>query len=160
MAVNRPKGGSALSRRGLLFGFGWSVTSDAEEKVPTGRRADSLLRLSTRTGSDFLLLCRSSPVGDVRRDLIGAWHRPQQALSAGCLPRSKEEDETDDGARRGHAQALAHDRRGFRGDRRNARREDGGCRGPRLRGAADLGTRARRRAGLGARGLPACRRLL
>jgi hypothetical protein len=28
------------------------------------------------------LLCRSSPVGDVRRDLIGAWQRPQQALSA------------------------------------------------------------------------------
>ena len=34
--------------------------------------------------SDFLLLCRSSPVGDARRDLIGAWHRPKQAVSAGC----------------------------------------------------------------------------
>ena len=32
---------AALPHRGLLFGFGWSVTSDAEEMVPTGRRADS-----------------------------------------------------------------------------------------------------------------------
>src|SRR5918997_4898341 len=35
-----------------------------------------------RRWPDLLLLCRSSPVGDVRRDLIEAWQRPQQALSA------------------------------------------------------------------------------
>ena len=32
----------ALLLRGLLFGFAPSVTSDAVERVPTGRRADSL----------------------------------------------------------------------------------------------------------------------
>jgi hypothetical protein len=32
---------AALLHRGLLFRFRSSVTSDAEEKVPTGRRADS-----------------------------------------------------------------------------------------------------------------------
>jgi hypothetical protein len=32
---------ASLSHRGLLFGFASSVTSDAEEMVPTGRRADS-----------------------------------------------------------------------------------------------------------------------
>jgi hypothetical protein len=32
---------AALSHRGLLFRFGLSVTSDALEMVPTGRRADS-----------------------------------------------------------------------------------------------------------------------
>ena len=32
---------------------------------------------------DCLSLCRSSPVGDVRRDLIEAWPRPKQAVSAG-----------------------------------------------------------------------------
>jgi hypothetical protein len=31
-----------LLLRGLLFGSSSSVTSDAGEKVPTGRRADSL----------------------------------------------------------------------------------------------------------------------
>jgi transposase len=42
---------------------------------------------------DFRLLCRSSPVGDVRRDLIGAWQRPQQAVSAGGPPIEVEVDE-------------------------------------------------------------------
>jgi len=32
----------SLLHRGLLFRFVVSVTSDAEEMVPTGRRADSL----------------------------------------------------------------------------------------------------------------------
>ncbi len=72
---------------GLLFGFGVSVMSDAVEMVPTGRRADSLCGCRP-VGADLLWLCRSSPVGDVRRDLIGAWQRPQQAVSAGCPPQS------------------------------------------------------------------------
>jgi len=38
----RDKSRTALSLRGLLFGFGSSVTSDVEVKFPTGRRADSL----------------------------------------------------------------------------------------------------------------------
>jgi hypothetical protein len=33
---------AALPQRGLLFRFDPSVMSDTEEKVPTGRRADSL----------------------------------------------------------------------------------------------------------------------
>jgi len=56
--------------------------SDAAEKVPTGGEL-TLFEVSTGWRSDFLLLCRWSPVGDVRRDLKGAWHRPQQAVSAG-----------------------------------------------------------------------------
>jgi hypothetical protein len=38
------------------------VTSDAEEMVPTGGELTLSLRLSAG-GPDFLLLCRSSPVG-------------------------------------------------------------------------------------------------
>ena len=41
------------------------------------------------SGSDFLSLCRSSPVKDARRDLIGAWRCPQQAMSAGRPPRPR-----------------------------------------------------------------------
>ena len=38
-------------------------------------------------GPDFLLLCRSSPVGDVRRDLKGAWPRPPASPEGiGTLP--------------------------------------------------------------------------
>jgi hypothetical protein len=39
------------------------VTSDAEEKVPTGGEL-TLFEAVDPAGSDFLLLCRSSPVGD------------------------------------------------------------------------------------------------
>jgi DNA-directed RNA polymerase specialized sigma24 family protein len=51
--------------------------------------------------------------GMSRRDLIGAWHRPKQAMSAG-RPLSVEVkgDEGHDRARRGHAQEFTHDRRG------------------------------------------------
>jgi hypothetical protein len=41
------------------------------------------LRLSTGWRSDFLLLCRSSPVGDVRRDLKGAWPAPSKPCPPG-----------------------------------------------------------------------------
>ena len=64
-------------------------------------------------------------------------------------------DEVNDRARCGHPQALAHDRRGLGGDRRAARRADGPGRRQGLRRAGRLGARARRRAGLGDRGLPA-----
>ena len=62
--------------------------SDAEEKVPTGGEL-TLFEAVGRMWPDLLLLCRSSPVGDVRRDLIGAWQRPQQAVSAGCPTQSR-----------------------------------------------------------------------
>ena len=109
---------------------------------------------------DFLLLCRSSPVGDVRRDLIGAWQRPQQAVSAGRPASGRERTWTrrHDRARGGHPQALAHGRRGRRGDGPGARRQDGRGRCPRVRGAGALGARPRWRAGVGAGGLPACLR--
>ena len=67
--------------RGLLFGSLVSVTSDAVEKVPTGGEL-TLIEAVGRLGPDFLLFCRSSPVGDVWRDLIDAWYRLQQAVSA------------------------------------------------------------------------------
>src|SRR3954464_11477316 len=55
--------------------------SDAEGEGPAGRRADSLR--GCRPGwSDFLLFCRSSPVGDVRRDLIAPLC---QSGGGGCL---------------------------------------------------------------------------
>jgi hypothetical protein len=41
-ATTQPDSRAALLFRGLLFRFGLSVTSDAKEMVPTGRRADSL----------------------------------------------------------------------------------------------------------------------
>jgi hypothetical protein len=68
---------------GLLFGFGVSVTSDAKERVPSGGEL-ALFEAVGRLGPDLLLFCRSSPVGDVWRDLIDAWQRLQQAVSAGC----------------------------------------------------------------------------
>jgi hypothetical protein len=49
--------------------------SDAEERVPTGGEL-TLFEAVGRLGPDFLLFCRSSPVGDVWRDLIDAWQRP------------------------------------------------------------------------------------
>src|SRR5215204_1546760 len=51
--------------------------------VPTGgelTRFEAVGRLEP----DFLVFCRSSPVGDVWRDLIDAWQRLQQAVSASC----------------------------------------------------------------------------
>jgi Transposase len=61
---------------------GVPVTSGAEEMVPTGGEL-TLFQAVDPVGSDHLSLCRSSPVRDVRRDLIGAWQRPKQAVSAG-----------------------------------------------------------------------------
>jgi hypothetical protein len=52
-----------------------SVMSDGNERVPTGGEL-TLIEGVDRVWSDFPLLCRSSPVGGVRRDLIGAWQRP------------------------------------------------------------------------------------
>src|ERR687898_2366363 len=49
------------------------------EGSATGGELTLSLRLSA-VGPDFLLLCRSSPVGDVRCDLIGAWQRPRASL--------------------------------------------------------------------------------
>ena len=50
--------------------------------VATGQvLGDRTVQVGPR-GLTCFLLCRSSPVGDVRRDLIGAWQRPEQALSA------------------------------------------------------------------------------
>ena len=60
-----------------------SVMSDAVEMVLTGGEL-TLFEAVDPVGLTSLLLCRSSPVGDVRRDLKGAWQRPQQAVSAGC----------------------------------------------------------------------------
>ncbi len=44
--------------------------------LPSGADVAAVARGCRPGGPDFLLLCRSSPVGDVRRDLIGAWQRP------------------------------------------------------------------------------------
>jgi hypothetical protein len=52
------------AKDGLLFCLGSSVTSDAEEMVPTGGEL-TLIEAVGRLGPDFLLFCRSSPVGDV-----------------------------------------------------------------------------------------------
>src|SRR5215204_4361699 len=60
--------------------------------VPTGgelTRFEAVGRLEP----DFLVFCRSSPVGDVWRDLIDAWHRLQQAVSARYPSPSRKEDE-------------------------------------------------------------------
>lgn len=46
------------------FGFAASVTSEAEEKVPTGGEL-TLFSRCRRGRPDWLSLCRSSPVGDV-----------------------------------------------------------------------------------------------
>ena len=54
---------------------GVPVTSGAEEMVPTGGEL-TLFQAVDPVGSYHLSLCRSSPVRDVRRDLIGAWPRP------------------------------------------------------------------------------------
>ena len=52
-------------------------------EAPTGRRADSLLGCRPCGLTSFCCVARRR-VGDARRDLIGAWHRPKQAVSAGC----------------------------------------------------------------------------
>src|SRR5215204_2410850 len=61
--------------------------------VPTGgelTRFEAVGRLEP----DFLVFCRSSPVGDVWRDLIDAWQRLQQAVSTRRPPlEHQEEDE-------------------------------------------------------------------
>ena len=90
-----------------------------------------------------------------RRDLIGAWHRPQQAVSAGRPLNRSGGGRGHDRARCGHPQALAHDRRRDCGDGRATRREDRLGRRSRLRGAAGLGARTAGRAGVGTGGLPA-----
>ena len=92
----------------------------------------------------------------LERDLIGAWQRPQQGVSAERpLPLFNEGDEDDDGARCGPSQEFAHHRGGRRLDRRAARRQDDPGRRARLRGGAGVGARPGRRARLGAGGLPA-----
>src|SRR5688500_5311609 len=50
--------------------------------VPTGGEL-TVFEAVGRAGPDFLVFCRSSPVGDVWRDLIDAWQCLQQAVSAG-----------------------------------------------------------------------------
>jgi hypothetical protein len=45
--------------------LGLSAASGTEEKVPTGGEL-TLFEAVDLSGSDFLLLCRSSPVGDVQ----------------------------------------------------------------------------------------------
>jgi hypothetical protein len=80
LAVLGMSGGGVLLG-GLLFRFGLSVSSDAEVMVPTGGEL-TLFEAVGWARLDFLLLCRSSPVGDVWRDLIDAWHRLEQAVSA------------------------------------------------------------------------------
>jgi len=54
------------------------VVGDVRREVKSPRPAASWLsfRLSA-AGPDQLSLCRSSPVGDVRRDLKGAWQHPR-----------------------------------------------------------------------------------
>src|SRR4051794_7692299 len=89
-----------LPLRGLLFRFGASVMSDGQEKVPTGGELTRFEAVGP-AGPDFLLLCRSSPVGDVRRDLIGAWQRPRASHFASCPPLVNHEDEVHDRARCG-----------------------------------------------------------
>jgi hypothetical protein len=52
-----------------------SVTSDAEGRFPTGGELTLFEAVGQICGLTFVLLCRSSPIGDVWRDLIDAWHR-------------------------------------------------------------------------------------
>ena len=54
----------------------WAVTSDRCGWFSGWRRADSR-RLCRVPGSDRPSLCRPPPPEDLRRDLIGAWHRPE-----------------------------------------------------------------------------------
>src|SRR3954454_5486129 len=92
----------------------------------------------SRTGGELTLFQAVGPSGlttfrcvarrrsrDVRRDLIGAWQRPQQAVSAGDPPVEVEVNTGDDRARGGRSQALAHDRRGLSDDGRVGWRADG-----------------------------------
>jgi hypothetical protein len=54
----------------------WTVSSDRCDWFSGRRRADSSIP-SHRLRLDQSSLCRPSPPEDLRRDLIGAWHRPQ-----------------------------------------------------------------------------------
>src|SRR3954468_12502249 len=56
--------------------------SDAVEMVPDRRRADSLSGCRPLGLTTFRCVARRRS-GIVRRDFIGAWHRPKQAVSAG-----------------------------------------------------------------------------
>src|SRR5215211_3812978 len=117
--------------------------------VPTGDEL-TLFEAVGRAGPDLLLLCRSSPVGDVWRDLIDAWHRLQQAVSARCPFLSMQEDEVNDCARRGHSQALAHGCRDRRRNGRAARRADRPGWAWRVRRVVAVGARTRRGPRVGA----------
>jgi hypothetical protein len=66
-------GGAAACAVRLAVVIGLVVTSDALGMVPTG--GELTLCQAVGVGPDHLSLCRSSPVGDVRRGLMGAWHR-------------------------------------------------------------------------------------
>src|SRR5215217_2401193 len=67
--------GHATASR-LAVSIGLSVASDAVEKVPTGGEL-TLIEAVGRAGPDFLVFCRSSPVGDARGcpDRRGTWRR-------------------------------------------------------------------------------------
>jgi hypothetical protein len=53
------------------------VTSGSEVKVPAGGELTLFEAVGQICGLTLLLFCRSSPVGDVWRDLIDAWRRLQ-----------------------------------------------------------------------------------
>ena len=74
---------AALPQRGLLFGLGGVGDVRRGGDVPTGGEL-TLIEAVGRAGPDFLVFCRSSPVGDLWRDLIDAWQCLQQAVSASC----------------------------------------------------------------------------
>src|SRR5215217_4076528 len=60
--------------------------SDAAGMVPDRRRADSLSGCRPVEGLTTFRCVARRRSRDVRRDLIGAWQRPQQAVSAGGPP--------------------------------------------------------------------------
>src|SRR5215211_4552374 len=108
--------------------------------VPTGGEL-TLIEAVGRLGPDFLLFCRSSPIGDVWRDLIDAWHRLRQAVSAGRPPSGiKRRTRTMIvlGADT-HKRSIDRRRRGR--DRRTAGRADHPGRRPRVPGTVAVGAR-------------------
>jgi hypothetical protein len=100
--------------------------------------------------------CRPPPPEDHRRDLIGAWQQPRvRRVRRSPLRQPDRRDDANDRDRDGHTQAHAHLRRGRRVYRGRARGGHGAGAHGELRQAAALGASARRRAGVGDRGLPA-----
>jgi hypothetical protein len=85
----RTVSGPAFLHRGLLFSFGLVGDVRRGGDVPDRAASWLSLRLSAGLGPDFLLFCRSSPVGDVWRDLIDAWHRLEQAVSTSAPEASR-----------------------------------------------------------------------